>query len=142
MPDRARTPRHRLRRGGPRREGQARRHVEGAVPSEAPPDVQTKGLEVLGRDPDSGGLNHYRQLWRDGWTQGRIRDDLRRSTEGRESYARTVITRAYRDLLGRDPDPGGYATYERNIRERGWSERQVREAIMSSQEYRQRQRRR
>jgi hypothetical protein len=98
--------------------------------------------ELLGRDPDPGGLNHYRQLWRDGWTQGRIRDDLRRSAEGRESYARTVITRAYRDLLGRDPDPGGYATYERNIRERGWSERQVREAIMSSQEYRQRQRRR
>jgi hypothetical protein len=98
--------------------------------------------EVLGRDPDPGGLNHYRQLWRDGWTQGRIRDDLRRSAEGREGYARTVITRVYRDLLGRDPDPGGYATYEKLIRERGWTERQVREAIMSSDEYRQRRGRR
>lgn len=94
--------------------------------------------EVLGRDPDPNGLAHYRAKWRDGWTQGQIRDDLRRSNEGRNTYVREVITRAYRDLLGRDPDPGGYATYERAMRERGYSERDVRAAIMSSEEYRQR----
>jgi hypothetical protein len=93
--------------------------------------------EVLGRDPDASGLAHYRAKWRDGWTQGQIRDDLRRSTEGRESYIRSTITRAYRDVLGREPDAGGYATYERAMRERGWTERDVRQALMSGDEYRQ-----
>ncbi|MEO5961142.1 MAG: DUF4214 domain-containing protein [Opitutaceae bacterium] len=97
--------------------------------------------EVLGRDPDPSGLNTYRARWRDGWTQGRIRDDLAHSQEGRQSFARLAIGRAYKELLGRDPDPAGYATYEKLIREQNWTERQLREAIMSSDEYRQRQRR-
>lgn len=93
--------------------------------------------EVLGRDPDANGLAHYRAKWRDGWTQGQIRDDLRRSAEGRDGNIRAVITRAYRELLGRDPDPAGYATYERAMRERGYTERDIRAAIMSGDEYRQ-----
>jgi hypothetical protein len=93
--------------------------------------------EVLGRDPDPNGLAHYRSKWRDGWTQGQIRDDLRRSQEGREGHIRTAITRAYRDILGREPDPAGYANYERLMRERGYTERDVRNALMSGDEYRQ-----
>jgi hypothetical protein len=93
--------------------------------------------EVLGRDPDASGLAHYRAKWRDGWTQGQIRNDLRRSVEGRDSYVRTAITRAYRELLGREPDAAGYATYERLMREKGYSERDVRAAIISGDEYRQ-----
>jgi hypothetical protein len=96
--------------------------------------------EVLGRDPDANGLGHYRAKWRDGWTQGQIRDDLRRSNEGRDYYIRSTVTRAYKELLGRDPDPQGYATYERLMREKGYSEQQVRAAIMSGDEYRQRAR--
>jgi hypothetical protein len=92
--------------------------------------------EVLGRDPDAGGLNHYRQLWREGWTQGRIRDDMRRSPEGRDAGVRNAITRAYRELLGRDPDPDGLANYERLMRDRGFSERDLRQSIMNSEEYR------
>jgi hypothetical protein len=91
--------------------------------------------EVLGRDPDPNGLAHYRAKWRDGWTQGQIRDDLQRSKEGREGHIRSVITRAYRDLLNREPDPGGYATYEKAMRERGYTERDVRNALMSGDEY-------
>lgn len=98
--------------------------------------------EVLGRDPDPAGLAHYRAKWRDGWTQGQIRDDLRRSVEGRGNHIHTAITRAYRDLLGRDPDPAGYANYERLMRERGYTERDIRAAIMSGDEYRQRRGRR
>lgn len=94
--------------------------------------------EVLGRDPDPNGLAHYRAKWRDGWTQGQIRDDLRRSAEGREAHIRAAITRAYREVLGREPDPGGYATYEKAMRERGYTERDVRAALMSGDEYRQR----
>jgi hypothetical protein len=96
--------------------------------------------EVLGRNPDPGGLAHYRSKWREGWTQGQIRADLRRSHEGRDTHIREAITRAYRELLGRDPDPSGYANYERLMRERGYSERDVRQAIMASQEYRNRRR--
>jgi hypothetical protein len=95
--------------------------------------------EVLGRDPDPNGLAHYRSKWRDGWTQGQIRADLRKSHEGRDSYVRDAITRAYREVLGRDPDPSGYATYEKAMRERGYTERDVRRALMSGDEYRQRQ---
>ncbi|MDP3070255.1 MAG: hypothetical protein Q8N18_08200 [Opitutaceae bacterium] len=94
--------------------------------------------DVLGRDPDPRGLAHYRSKWKDGWTQGQIRDDLRRSPEGRDSYIRNAITRAYREVLGREPDPGGYATYEKAMRERGYTEQQVRAALMSGDEYRQR----
>ncbi len=93
--------------------------------------------EVLGRDPDANGLAHYRAKWRDGWTQGQIRDDLRRSHEGRDGNIRAAITRAYRELLGRDPDAAGLANYEQLMR-RGYSERDIREAIMNGDEYQQR----
>ena len=96
--------------------------------------------DVLGRDPDANGLAHYRAKWRQGWTQGQIRDDLRRSNEGRDSKVRDAITRAYREVLGREPDPVGYATYERAMRERGYTERDIRRALMSGDEYRQKQR--
>lgn len=91
--------------------------------------------EVLGREPDANGLAHYRAKWRDGWTIGQIRADLARSNEGKDTYVRDVITRAYRDLLGRDPDPQGYAVYEKAMRQRGYTERDVRAAIMSGDEY-------
>lgn len=94
--------------------------------------------EVLGREPDANGLAHYRAKWREGWTQGQIRDDLRRSNESRNTQYRVVITRAFRDLLGREPDAAGYATYERLMRDRHYSERDIRAAIMDSPEYRQR----
>jgi hypothetical protein len=93
--------------------------------------------EVLGRDADPNGLAAYRAKWRDGWTQGQIRDDLRRSVEGRNSHIRDTITRAYREILGRDPDPAGFATYERLMRERGYTDRDIRQALMSGDEYRQ-----
>ena len=94
--------------------------------------------EVLAREPDPNGLAHYRSKWRDGWTQGQIRDDLRRSGEGRDTYIRNTITKAYREVLGREPDPAGYATYEKAMRERGYTEQQIRAALMSGDEYRKR----
>ena len=92
--------------------------------------------DVLGRDPDPRGLATYRAKWKDGWTQGQIRDDLRRSPEGHDTYVRITITKAYREVLGREPDPAGYATYEKAMRERGYTEQQVRAALMSGDEYR------
>jgi hypothetical protein len=92
--------------------------------------------ETLGRDPDENGLGHYRKLWRDGWTPGRIREDLERSGEGRDRAIRLAITRAYRDTLHRDPDAQGFANYERLLREKNWSEEQVRASLRDSAEYR------
>jgi hypothetical protein len=92
--------------------------------------------DVLGRDPDENGLGHYRKLWRDGWTPGRIRDDLGRSGEGRDRAIRLAITRAYRDTLHRDPDAQGFANYERLLRDKNWSEEQVRASLRESAEYR------
>lgn len=94
--------------------------------------------DVLGREPDPNGLAHYRSKWKQGWTQGQIREDLRRSTERRHTAIQESITRAYRELLGRDPDPQGFATYERLMRERGYTDRDIRRAIMDGDEYRQR----
>lgn len=93
--------------------------------------------EVLGREPDARGLAHYRSKWREGWTQGQIRDDLRRSNEGRNNAIHDAIVRAYRDLLGREPDPEGYATYVK-LMQRGYTERDIRRAIMDGDEYKQR----
>lgn len=126
-------------------EGQMIAHLqrsEEARGTDATAAITRAYREVLGRDPDPNGLAHYRAKWRDGWTQGQIRDDLRRSAEGRGNYIHNAITRAYRELLGREPDPAGYANYERLMRDRGYTERDVRAAIMSGDEYRQRRGRR
>lgn len=106
------------------------------------PDVAITRMyrEILGRDPDPNGLAHYRGKWRQGWTQGQIRADLLRSREGQGNQIRDVITRSYREILGRDPDPAGYANYERLMRERGYTERDIRRALMNGDEYRQRMR--
>ena len=46
--------------------------------------VRRAYLDVLGREPDAGGLKNYRGLLLDkGWTEGDVRDDLRRSEEYR-----------------------------------------------------------
>jgi hypothetical protein len=49
-----------------------------------------------------------------------------------------IVRRAYRDVLQRDPDEPGLKLYRSRIVDEGWSEGQVREALRSSPEYRQR----
>lgn len=45
-------------------------------------------LDVLGREADPGGLKHYREQLDRGWTEGDVRDDLRRSEEYRHKAGR------------------------------------------------------
>lgn len=47
-----------------------------------------------------------------------------------------VIRRAYQDILEREPDEQGMRHYRSLIIDRGWTERQVREALRDSDEYR------
>jgi len=47
-----------------------------------------------------------------------------------------IIRRAYQDILERDPDPEGMRRYRSLMIDRGWSEKQVRDSIRASDEYR------
>lgn len=94
--------------------------------------------DVLGRPVDPEGLRNYRSLMIDqGWTERMVRDHLRNSAEYRSSGIDKIVTRAYQDLLGRDPDPAGLAGYRRLMLERNWTEQELRDAIRQSAEYRQ-----
>ncbi|MEO7412001.1 MAG: DUF4214 domain-containing protein, partial [Opitutaceae bacterium] len=105
-----------------------------------PDDVVTKAYrEVLKREPDPAGMRHYRDLLvNHGWTIPQLRADLLRSDERSDKRIREVINKAYRDILGRDPDPEGFATYQKAILEKGWSEPQIRDDLARSPEGRQR----
>ena len=98
--------------------------------------------DILGRDPDPEGLRAYRSNIIDkGWSEQDVREALRNSPEyasggARSASADRIIRRAYRDILGRDPDPSGLETYRRNIVERGWDEQDVRTALRRSEERR------
>jgi hypothetical protein len=98
--------------------------------------------DILHREPDAEGLRHYRREMIDnGWTEHDVRRALGTSAE-REGVKRDsadrIVRRAYQDLLGREPDQRGLEQYRNEILRNGWSERQVRDALMKSPEYRQR----
>lgn len=94
--------------------------------------------EILGREPDRDGLNNYTRAMRDrGWTENDLCVDLRRSDEARDRTFTLVITRAYRDLLSREPDRDGLALYLGHMR-RGWTEQQVRDDLRRNPAYRDR----
>jgi hypothetical protein len=94
--------------------------------------------EILARDPDPSGLATYRQRMKEGWSENDLRAELRRSDEAKDRLAREIVTRAYREILGRDPDPSGLETYTGFIRKKGWTDQRVRETLKASDEYRNR----
>jgi uncharacterized protein DUF4214 len=55
-----------------------------------------------------------------------------------EWQAQQMIRQAYRDILQREPDPGGLQTYMDNVMNRGWTEADVRNSMLQSPEYAQR----
>ncbi len=92
--------------------------------------------DVLNRKPDPGGMRNYRiKMIDEGWSEEDVRNDLRKSGEAKKSDVDLIIKRAYQDLLGRNPDRGGYDQYSRHLRDDGWSEEDVRNDIRKSQEY-------
>lgn len=104
--------------------------------------VRSAYQDILGRDPDAEGLRNYRQkIVHEGWSEQDVRDDLRRSdeyasTERRTASADRIIRRAYLDVLHREPDPEGLATYRREILENGWEYHDLRQVLARSQERR------
>ena len=57
----------------------------------------------------------------DGWNEYDVREALRKSPEFREKNTMTrqkaeeMVTRAYRNVLGRDPDPAGIENYVQGV---------------------------
>jgi hypothetical protein len=96
-------------------------------------------LDLLGREPDPEGVRHFHILIIDeGWTEKMVRDQIRHSDEYRKDGIDRIIRRAYRDLLGRDPDDQGLRNYHRLMLDRDWSEAELREQIRKGDEYRHR----
>jgi hypothetical protein len=97
--------------------------------------------DILHRAPDAEGLRHYRiEMIDNGWTEQDVREALRKSAERdtvKQDSADRIVRRAYQDILGREPDDAGLAKYRNEMLRNGWSERQVREALMKSPESRQ-----
>lgn len=99
--------------------------------------VQRAFREVLDRPADPEGLRTYRdRLMHQGWTERRIIEQLQRSGEARAINPEEAITRMYREILGREPDPGGLANYKAKWRD-GWTQGQIRADLRRSEEYRQ-----
>jgi Domain of unknown function (DUF4214) len=99
--------------------------------------------DILDRAPDSAGMRLYRsRMIDDGWSEHQVRDALRNSPEAKTVASRSadrVITRAYQDVLGREPDYAGLNTYRRKMLDEGWDEHDVRKALQRSPEMRQKQ---
>jgi hypothetical protein len=90
--------------------------------------------DILGRDADSPGLRHYLPRLVDaGWSDEQLREDLRHSDEFRNRDLDAIIRRSFHDVLGREPDASGLATYKRSL-SRGMTEGQMREDLRRSRE--------
>lgn len=100
--------------------------------------------DILHRAPDADGLRLYRsRMIDDDWTERDVRKALRESPEyekrSREA-AEKIVRRAYEDVFDREPDARGLASYSEKILEDGWDERDVRQALRRSPEYRKKSR--
>jgi hypothetical protein len=116
-----------------------RRGDDRAEQAEVDRTIERIYREVLGRKVDPTSLRTYRtRMMEQGWTEKRIIDELRGTVEYRNAVDR-IVAKAYRDLLGRDADPGGLRNYVQHMLRDGWTEEQVRNSIRESQEYRDRE---
>ncbi len=92
--------------------------------------------DVLGRKVDNAGMRMFRsKIIDEGWTEQQVRAALRDSPEFNKHGADAIIKRAYEDLFNRQPDPAGMKLYREKITKQGWSEKQVRDNMRTSQEY-------
>jgi hypothetical protein len=104
--------------------------------------------DIMRRQPTGAELRRYRNLMvDDGWNEWEVREDIRDQSRdnrfGRQSGRQandpdSIVRRAYRDILGREPDAAGLREYRNKIQDDGWSEDQVRQALRSSPEFRER----
>jgi len=85
----------------------------------------------LRRLPDNAGAS-----WNDRISSLVVEARRRGPRDGREADPDDAVRRAYRELLGRGPDEGGFRYYRSLMIDQGWTERMVRDHIRRSEEYR------
>jgi hypothetical protein len=103
--------------------------------------IKSSFNDLLGREPTSGELRDFRNRFLDqGWTERMLRDHLRNEEHYRNEAAELIVRRAYREVLGREADPAGLKQYGWAVREKGWTESDVRDDLRKSAEYRNRPR--
>jgi uncharacterized protein DUF4214 len=125
------------RRGGDGRDRDRERDRELAYDA----TIRRAYKDLLGRDPDQGGLRNYRSLMIDqGWTERMVRDHIRHGDEFRREGAERIIRRAYLDVLGREVDPSGLNHYRKALLESDWTEGDVRDDLRRSDEFKNRAR--
>ena len=91
---------------------------------------------MLGREPDSEGLWNYVGIVEDrGWSEDRLRQEFRRSSEYRQEVIPRQITAAYHEVLRREPDSAGMSFYTQRMLKGGWTETRVKDALRRSPEY-------
>jgi hypothetical protein len=96
--------------------------------------------DILGRKPDPQGLSDFRiNMVEKGWDEADVRRKLRDSREFKEKDAKAIVTAAYQDLLGRNPDKEGMKQFVNHIIDDKWDEKDVRKMIRRSDEYIKRQ---
>ncbi len=97
--------------------------------------------DVLGRAPDQRGLELYVGIVEDrGWDESRLRREMEKSPEYRNTVVPQQITELYRDVLGREPDPAGLRFYTNKVVRNNWSMTKVKRALQDSPEYKAKQR--
>ncbi len=95
--------------------------------------------DILLREPDDAGKRDYRiQMIDHGMTEQQLREALRRSDEFRGPVLNGMIDRAYRELLGREPDPRGREHYRNKVIEHDWTDAAIRDDIRHSDEFKRR----
>lgn len=127
------------------------RNYVGNRPSVSDDQIKQVYREVLEREADEGGINHYRQQAAGGWSIDQIRSDLMNSNERKQLEANkaqaaaqaaaqkdaeltSAIKQAYHDILERDADDGGIAHYKSQVA-KGWTLDQVRQDLLNSNEH-------
>ena len=99
--------------------------------------------DILRREPDEEDLRYYRsRIIDNGWTERDVREDLQRShaygqhgTRISRQQAEQIVRRAYREVLGREPDSGAQGWVDKVLRDR-WTEQDVVRALRDSDEFR------
>lgn len=140
----------RIDRRGDRRDDRAERRDDRndrrLTSAEADRIIRAAYREILDRDPDTAGLNLYRdRMLSESWTEAQVREALRTSPEYRtrnqmtQQKAGQIVAEAYRAVLNREPDPGSRGYVEKVLREQ-WTQADVERELRKSDEYRNRRR--
>ena len=94
-------------------------------------------LEVLNREPDDDGLNHYLSLFeKDQMDEKKLRDQLRRSKEylNKNKYFE-IIKKCYKEILNREPDDDGLKYFTGLFDKHVINEKKLCRILKSSNEY-------